>query len=164
MSLDLYIRSKTPVSHKGTGVYVRRNGETVELSPEEVKEQYPNTNIDVTEYTDDIYWHKNITHNLGKMASNVLTPNGITLYSLLWRPEETNLLTKDNCPTKSYIENVVAATTILGLHPEDYEKFNPENGWGSYKQLLKFCESYCKVLWDLSSLYKLNNYFIEADV
>ena len=31
MSLDLYITSKTPIRKRGTGVYVRENGETREL-------------------------------------------------------------------------------------------------------------------------------------
>ena len=30
MSLDLYIKAKTPVRKRGTGVYVRENGQTVE--------------------------------------------------------------------------------------------------------------------------------------
>lgn len=31
MSLDLYITSRTPIRKRGTGVYARENGQTVEL-------------------------------------------------------------------------------------------------------------------------------------
>ena len=31
MGLDLYIKSKTPIKKRGTGVYVRENGKTREL-------------------------------------------------------------------------------------------------------------------------------------
>lgn len=41
MSLDLYIISKKPVKHKGTGVWVRENGQNKELSPEEAMERLP---------------------------------------------------------------------------------------------------------------------------
>ena len=33
-------------------------------------------------------YSSNITHNLGKMANQVLLSNGHTLYQVLWRPDE----------------------------------------------------------------------------
>ena len=33
----------------------------------------------------------NITHNLGAMATEVNLSNGMTLYQVLWRPEEKGL-------------------------------------------------------------------------
>jgi hypothetical protein len=33
----------------------------------------------------------NITHNLGKMAGEVKLSNGLTLYDVLWRPDEHSL-------------------------------------------------------------------------
>lgn len=42
MSLDLYIKSNTPVLHRGTGVYIRDNGETKELTTkQEVLTYFP---------------------------------------------------------------------------------------------------------------------------
>ena len=42
MSLDLYIKTSTPVIKRGTGVYVREDGKTKELKTmAEVKERFP---------------------------------------------------------------------------------------------------------------------------
>lgn len=57
MSLDLYIRSHHPVKHRGTGVFVRDNGQTRELNTiEEVKAHFPDadtSDIDIREWEDD---------------------------------------------------------------------------------------------------------------
>jgi len=46
MSLDLYITSKTPIRKRGTGVYVRENGQTVELKTmEEVRSHFPDSDL-----------------------------------------------------------------------------------------------------------------------
>ena len=37
MSLDVSLYSKTPISKKGTGVFIRENGKTKELTIEEVR-------------------------------------------------------------------------------------------------------------------------------
>lgn len=72
MSLDLYIKSNTPVKHRGTGIYIREQGGTRELkTKEEVLKYFPDINIDLvkeTSYEDDTYFHINLTHNLTKMA------------------------------------------------------------------------------------------------
>ena len=44
MSLDVYLTEITPIKKKGTGVFIRKNGQTVELTIEEVKEKF-NGNI-----------------------------------------------------------------------------------------------------------------------
>ena len=47
MSLDLYIKSNTPVLHRGTGIYIRDNGETKELATkQEVLTHFPDINPD----------------------------------------------------------------------------------------------------------------------
>ena len=67
MSLDLYIKSEKTKQERGTGVYVRENGRTVELKTlDEVKKHFPNA--DFSHIREDIYetnivWHENITHN-----------------------------------------------------------------------------------------------------
>lgn len=46
MSLDLYITSKTPIRKRGTGVFVRENGQTVELKTmEEVRSHFPDADL-----------------------------------------------------------------------------------------------------------------------
>jgi len=58
MSLDLYIKTKTPVVKRGTGVYVRENGKTKELKTmTEVKERFPDVDlsqIKIFEYETDV--------------------------------------------------------------------------------------------------------------
>ena len=82
MSLDISIKANIPVVKNGTGIFIRENGKTKELTIEEANANgfYVNDNQYVSEYA----WTGSITHNLGKMASNV-TPDGkpYTLYSLL---------------------------------------------------------------------------------
>jgi len=76
--------------------------------------------------------HGNITHNLGKMASEVKVLDS-TLYQYLWRPDELYLY---------YAEDLVEPLSIGLLelldNPKKYKKFNPENGWGDYEGLVRF--------------------------
>lgn len=117
MSLDLYIKSSRPVRHRGTGVYVRDNGQTRELQTiEEVRAHFPDadlSDIHITDYEDDELFHCNLTHNLTEMATHVpiegteghltlpqeyerdkpdFVPEPISAYNLLWHPETNPLL------------------------------------------------------------------------
>ena len=86
MSLDLHIISPAPVVRHGTGVYIRENGRNVELKTmEEVRAHFPDSDllhIHEYDYTDEDYWHGNITHNMGKMADDymnaVIKETGLT--------------------------------------------------------------------------------------
>ena len=125
MSLDLYIRSHQPVKHRGTGVFIRDNGQTRELKTiEEVKAHFPDadtSNIDIREWEDDELFHCNMTHNLAGMASlvpiegtdGVLTlprdferdkpdfkPKPLSAYNLLWHPETNPLLKNETIHRK----------------------------------------------------------------
>ena len=96
MSLDLYIISPEPVIKCGTGVYIR-SGQNVELKTmEEVRKCFPDSDlsqISVYEYADECYWHGNITHNMNVMARHVpIEDSDLTLYDLLWSPEEHGFL------------------------------------------------------------------------
>jgi hypothetical protein len=116
MSLDLYIRSHHPVKHRGTGVFIRDNGQTRELKTvEEVKAHFPDadtSDIDIREWEDDELFHCNMTHNLTEMASHVpiegtdgvvtlprdyernkpdFKPEPLSAYNLLWHPETNPL-------------------------------------------------------------------------
>lgn len=117
MSLDLYIGSSRPIRHRGTGVYIRDNGQTRELKTiEEIKSHFPDTDtsdIDIREWEDYELFHCNMTHNLTEMASHVpidgtdgvmtlprdyerdkpdFQPKPLSAYNLLWHPETNPLL------------------------------------------------------------------------
>jgi len=81
----------------------------------------------------------NITHNLGKMADAVILSNGLTLYQILWRPEECSYGYTKAFEIVSYLNEGLVE---LIRHPEKYRKFNPENGWGSYEGLVQFTRDY----------------------
>lgn len=81
----------------------------------------------------------NITHNLGKMADAVTLSNGQTLYQILWRPDEC-----DPPYTKAHeiISLLNEGLSILWANPEEYKKYDPTNGWGSYDGLVEFVLNY----------------------
>lgn len=86
----------------------------------------------------------NITHNVGKMASEVKLSNGMTLYDVLWRPDEQEGLKF----ARDISELLDEGWNILLAYPEEYKKFNPENGWGSYDGLCNFVYNYRNACWD----------------
>lgn len=174
MSLDLYINSKTPVLHRGTGVYIRENGETKELeTKDEVLKHFPDTNPDnikETSYEDNEYFHINITHNLTEMADqcevtgscdyNLNKENSfITLYDLLWHPKDNLNI---EVPTLDYFNDVVACYRKLLENPDFFKQYNPANGWGSYEGLVKKTKEFIAALTKISDNF--DNYTIEASV
>lgn len=86
---------------------------------------------------------QNITHNLGKMASEVKLSNGLTLYDVMWRPDEHGLKF-----AKDISELLDEGWNILLAEPNRFIQFNPENGWGSYEGLEKFVYKYRNACWD----------------
>lgn len=80
----------------------------------------------------------NITHNLNKMARAVELSNGMTLYDVLWRPDEQYGLELARDITDLLMEGYKA----LVSNPTFYKTFNPENGWGTYEGLVNFVEAY----------------------
>ena len=85
--------------------------------------------LTVTKPTEVFQW--NITHNLGKMAREA------GIYEALWRPEEINVTTAEQL-----VPLLTAGLETLRGNPDHFHKFNPENGWGNYKGLVKFVEKY----------------------
>lgn len=86
-----------------------------------------------------------LTHNLTAMASHVSVGSikiyssatsyedkELSLYDVLWRPEEHYLY---------YVEDLLPyyekGLQELLNDPDKYEKYNPENGWGSYDNLVE---------------------------
>lgn len=89
-------------------------------------------------------YSRNITHNLGAMAGAVVLSNGMTLYQVLWRPDEQQGLKF----ARDIVDLLDEGLIILQSDPEKYQQFNPENGWGSYKGLCDFVDNYCQACWD----------------
>ena len=87
---------------------------------------------------------QNITHNLGAMAREVVLSNDLTLYQVLWRPDEmVGLDTADDIA-----ELLDEGWNILLADPEKFKKFNPENGWGDYEGLCNFVYNYRNACWE----------------
>lgn len=131
MSLDVYLKNQTKFTTKGTGIFVRRHGSTVELSLEEAKELYPDITIEEQEFGTDDLFRYNITHNLAEMADKA------GIYKELWRPEEIGI-------TEAH-QLIVPLRNGLNKLKSDrkwFETFNPDNGWGNYDLLVQFVFSY----------------------
>lgn len=131
MSLDVYLKNPTKFTTKGTGIFVRRHGSSVELSLEEAKELYPDITIQEQEFEVDDLFHSNITHNLAEMADQA------GIYRALWRPEEIGI-------TEAH-QLIVPLCNGLNKLKSDrkwFETFNPDNGWGSYDLLVRFVSIY----------------------
>jgi hypothetical protein len=91
----------------------------------------------------DVYG-SNITHNLSKMADQVKLSNGMTLYNVLWRPDEQAGLKF----AKDIAELLDEGWNILLADPKKFKQFEPENGWGNYEGLCNFVYSYRNACWD----------------
>lgn len=89
-------------------------------------------------------YEANITHNLGEMARAVELSNGMTLYQVLWRPDEQEGLKF----ARDISELLDEGCNILLSDPEKFKKFNPENGWGSYDGLVSFVYRYRNACWE----------------
>jgi hypothetical protein len=86
---------------------------------------------------------QNITHNLGSMAMEVVLSNDLTLYQVLWRPDEHGLKFASEIS-----ELLDEGWNILLSDPKHFMTFNPDNGWGSYEGLEKFVYKYREACWD----------------
>lgn len=131
MSLDVFLYLKKSILKKGTGVFIRENGMTVELTVEEVKKKFPNTIIKENEHISDCVFSANITHNLNKMAS------AADIYEACWRPENLKA-TK----AKDILPLLEKGLKDMKAKPEHYKQFNPSNGWGTYDAFILWVEKY----------------------
>jgi len=87
-------------------------------------------------------YDNNITHNLSKMASEVKLSNGLSLYDVLWRPDEHELELAEDIA-----ELLDEGWNILLSEPDRFKQHNPENGWGNYDNLCKFVYEYRNACW-----------------
>jgi hypothetical protein len=72
------------------------------------------------------------------MAGEVKLSNGMTLYQVLWRPDEQEGLKF----ARDISELLDEGCSILLSEPEYFKTFDPENGWGSYEGLVDFVYTY----------------------
>lgn len=145
MSLDVYLKSDKPIPMKGTGIFVRKEGKTYELSYEEVVKMYPNYVPAEEEYEVDYYYTDNITHNLNEMAKVA------GIYNHLWRPEEIEISI-----ARQLINPLREGLHELKMYPEKFKAYNPKNGWGDYEQFIQFVSDY------LDACYKYPDARIEV--
>ena len=131
MSLDVSLILKTPITKKGTGVFIRENGMTKELSISEIREKYPNAIVEESEFETKCVFDANITHNLNKMA------DAAGIYEACWRPEEIGA-TK----ASDIIPILEKGFEDLKARPEYYKQFDSPNGWGLYIDFIPWVESY----------------------
>lgn len=130
MSLDVYLTNVAP-SGNGSGIFVRRNGRTEEITRQEWDAAFPGREPIVVAETHSRDFSANITHNLNTMAA------AAGIYHHLWRPDEIGI-TK----ASELIEPLAEGLALLRSDPERFKAFNPENGWGDYDGLVDFVSEY----------------------
>lgn len=141
MSLDVYLKGDEPRPVTGSGIYIREAGSTVEITDEEWQRRYPGMEpvrlVVEQGATTDVLYHGNITHNLGRMAQ------AANIYAQLWRPDECGITL-----AQPLILPLAAGLNRLRNDPAMYRSYNPENGWGTYEQLVAFVAAYLKACID----------------
>lgn len=80
----------------------------------------------LTQDGDEVF-HRNITHNLGKMADEA------GIYRCLWRPDEIGVTKASQC-----IEPLKLGLTTLISDPERFQQYDSPNGWGKYVHFVPF--------------------------
>jgi len=76
-------------------------------------------------------YHDGITHNMNKMAK------ACGMYERLWRADENGVV-----KAKQLIATLVNGIAYMEEHKEELKaKYTPENNWGSYEGLLRFCRN-----------------------
>ena len=151
MSLDVSLYSKNPISKKGTGVFIRENGNTKELTIEEVRKKFPNALIEENEFETNCVFDANITHNLGRMADKA------GIYEACWRPyylhpdcpkefanydEEYAFEESHPMLAKDIIQKLEKGYEDMKARPDYFKQFDSENGWGLYIHFLPWVEKY----------------------
>lgn len=127
MSLDVWLTVDRPVTHGGSGIYIREGGRTREVSREEWDERFPDREpvAVVPSEGDGTVFEYNITHNLNSMA------DAAGIYKHLWHPEEVGV-----SRAADLIEPLRDGLARLNSDPQKYKKHNPSNGWGDYDGLV----------------------------
>ena len=134
MSLDVYLKLPGVKKETVSGIFIRENGATKEITREEWDRRYldvePATFNQKVYENDDVY-SANITHNLNTMAE------AAGIYECLWRPDEIGITL-----AAQLIDPLSHGLQELCRDPERFRSLNPPNGWGSYEVLVSFVEKY----------------------
>ena len=135
MSLDVYLHLPNAPRMASSGIYLRENGQTREITRAEWEARFPGREPYVWQPNDDqettqVYWG-NITHNLNDMAREA------GIYEHLWRPDEIGIT-----HAVQLIEPLRTGLLLLRRDPERFRAFNPPNGWGDYDGLVHFVANY----------------------
>lgn len=136
MSLDVYLTLENHAGAKGSGIFVREDGATKEITRQEWDAAFPGREpviATIEEGDDNCVYSANITHNLNKMAEEA------GIYKYLWRPDELGI-TRAN----ELIQPLRAGLSRLLDNRTHFEQFNPKNGWGDYAGLVNFTDRYLK--------------------
>lgn len=109
----------------------------------------------LTDYTNEVFrW--NITHNLTDMAEAIPTKININnveqdtnMYLVLWHPEK---LFGENTEIKmKYLtKSLEIGLQYIISHEKELSKFNPDNYWGHYNNLLDFIVNYIRASYNWS--------------
>ena len=95
--------------------------------------------IDLMDKWEGSVFSKNITHNLSTMADNVPVGDGATLHDIMWDLE-------DKFPNRTKAKQIAIPLTkaliYINTHEKEISEYNPENGWGTYEQLLEFTKEF----------------------
>lgn len=135
MSLDVWlILEGAQVQKASSGIFVRKNGATVEIAEQEWNEMHPDSEpvrfIDQQATSDEVY-SANITHNLTHMADDA------GIYDVIWHPDKAGI-TK----ASQLVKPLSKGLRLLNSDPDRFRKFNSPNGWGDYEALMSFVEQY----------------------
>ena len=136
MSLDVYLYDDNTLGKNAdrSGIFIREEGQTKEISHAEWDEKFPGRKpiiAQIDEDSDGLCFTANITHNLGEMAEKA------GIYQALWRPKENGY-----AKAKNLIHPLEKGLDRLRTYPEFFRQFNPSNGWGTYEILVNFTEAY----------------------
>ena len=133
MSLDIWLTVEDKViPNLSSGIFIRENGGTREISLEEWSDRFPDREPAVLnqeqEATNEVF-SANITHNLRAMAEAA----GIVH---LW--EYYNV--EGEFTADKLVEQLSVGIKRMKANPDYYKQFNASNGWGTYDSFVPWLE------------------------
>lgn len=133
MSLDVYLTKPGVQNIAGPRIFIREDGQTLEITRDEWDRRFPGREPAVVECESDDAeaYSANITHNLSRMA------DAAGVYEAVWRPESIGITT-----AAQLIEPLKAGIARLEADPAKFRAFNPSNGWGDYEGLVGWLKRY----------------------
>ena len=137
--MSLWIHLEIDVSpllpFTSSGILVRKNGQTVEITEEEWDRNYPGVTPYViqTEPHTMTVWELNVTHNLVPMA------RALGVYEAIWCPEDIGC-----SQAWGILPMLRDAYHTLRADREDYRSYEPGNGWGTVEGMIDVLSDYLR--------------------